>query len=211
MAKVYQHDKDGYFTVEEDDFGGSLPHNCVAVEPERKAGFIPRWNPGAGAWEQVEDHKGEEGYLDGKPHEIKEYGPLPEGFTAEPPPPTFDELRERKIAAIDGNTMRLINTGFRFTVGGEEYLFSYDQTDQGNFTKAMLVASAMPQDFPIAWRGWRGDTPHTLQVDASTMLALARAGMLHQAQLLAAGWALTNACRAATTPAELEAVVDARV
>lgn len=50
-----------------------------------------------GAWVNVENHVGEKGYVNGVPTEIKEYGPLPEGWSETPPPPTIKD----QLAAIE--------------------------------------------------------------------------------------------------------------
>ena len=42
-----------------------------------------------GAWVLIEDHIGKQGYVDGEPVTIKEYGPLPEGWNDTPPEPPF--------------------------------------------------------------------------------------------------------------------------
>ena len=105
MTKAYQYDSVGYYAGEIEDYG-LLPNNATRMAPQERNGFVPRWT--GGAWEQVENHKGKEGYKDGQAHTIKEYGPLPEGWSATPPPPTRDELadslrsaRNARIAATD--------------------------------------------------------------------------------------------------------------
>jgi hypothetical protein len=97
MSKCYQYTADGYFAGEAEDYG-FLPHNATHVAPTPQDGHIPHWT--GSAWEQVKDHKGKEGWLDGKPHTIKEYGPLPDGWSDTPPPPTPEELAERRRAEI---------------------------------------------------------------------------------------------------------------
>ena len=104
MSKAYQYTAEGYFAGEVEDYG-LLPNNSTRTTPELQTGFIPRWN-GEG-WEQVEIHKGVEGYLNGEPHEVKEYGPLPDGWSDTPPPPTIEELfdmlrsvRDARISAV---------------------------------------------------------------------------------------------------------------
>ncbi len=93
MATVHQHDSNGYYLGETDDYGGAIPQNCVSVAPTVQDGFIPRWN--GKTWDQVESHKGKKGYVDGMPHEIKEHGPYPDGWSAEPPPPTkFQQIQQ---------------------------------------------------------------------------------------------------------------------
>lgn len=105
MAKVYQYMADGYFAGEVEDYG-LMPNNSTRTAPEEQEGFIPRWN--GEAWEQVENHKGKEGYVNGEPHTVKNYGPLPEGWSDTPPEPTPEEKsawaraqRDSLIAATD--------------------------------------------------------------------------------------------------------------
>ena len=92
MAKYYQYTSDGYFAGEVEDYG-LLPNNAARTVPTIVEGFVPRWT--GKNWEQVEDHKGKKGYVNDEPYEIKEYGPLPEGWSETPPPPTTEELFAR--------------------------------------------------------------------------------------------------------------------
>ena len=92
MAKAYQYTADGYYAGEVDDYG-ILPNNATRTAPTVVEGKVPRWT--GKNWEQVEDHKGKSGYVNGAPYEIKEYGPLPEGWSETPPPPTVEELFDR--------------------------------------------------------------------------------------------------------------------
>ena len=105
MVKCYQYTADGYYAGEAEDYG-LLPNNATHTTPTVAEGKIPRWD--GEKWEQVEDHKGKSGYVNGQPHEIKEYGPLPEGWSDTPPPPTADQLfaalraaRDARIALTD--------------------------------------------------------------------------------------------------------------
>ena len=112
MSTCYQTDTQGYFVGETDDFGGPLPAGALyEAPPDAPEGFIPRWT--GAAWEPAESHKDREGYLHGQPHTIKEHGPLPEGWSDTPPPPTPEELAERRrgevlarLAAIDAARSR---------------------------------------------------------------------------------------------------------
>ena len=97
MAKAYQYTADGYFVGEVEDYG-LLPNNATYTAPQEQDGHIPRWT--GEAWEQVENHKGQEGYVDGKPYTVKEYGPLPEDWSDTPPPPTLEQARAAKLAEI---------------------------------------------------------------------------------------------------------------
>lgn len=105
MAKAYQYTADGYFAGELEDYG-LLPNNATRTAPIVEDGKIPHWT--GAAWEQVEDHKGKSGYVNGQPHEVKEYGPLPDGWSETPPPPTTEELwdqlrniRDSKLSSTD--------------------------------------------------------------------------------------------------------------
>lgn len=106
MARAYQYDMRGYYAGEIEDFGGPLPNNATRAAPDRQAGHIPRWN--GSAWEQVENHRGEAGWLDGKPHTIGDYGPYPGGWSATEPEKGRAELlrllraeRDRRLALTD--------------------------------------------------------------------------------------------------------------
>ena len=98
MSIVYQYDANAYFVAQCDDYGGSLPHNCTAVKPVLQEGFIPLWT--GSKWEQVENHKGLEGYLNGEPYTIKDYGPLPEGFSTTKPLPSLEEAKHEKQSEV---------------------------------------------------------------------------------------------------------------
>lgn len=97
MTKAYQYDADGYFAGEIDDHG-LLPNNATYTALQLKNGYIPHWD--GNAWKQVEDHKGEPGYLNGEAHTIKDYGPYPPGFSKTPPPPTVEEVKRQAITAL---------------------------------------------------------------------------------------------------------------
>lgn len=98
MATAYQYTIDGYFVGECEDHG-LLPNNATYTQPPSKNGYIPRW--AAGKWSLVEDHVGVAGYLDGTPHTITDYGPLPDGWSDTPPPKPFAEVLVSKRAAIN--------------------------------------------------------------------------------------------------------------
>lgn len=99
MSTAYQYTSDGYYAGDVEDFG-ILPNNATRTAPTIVEGKVPRWT--GKNWEQVEDHKGKSGYVNGQPHEVKEYGPLPEGWSDTPPPPTTGELFSRLRSGRDG-------------------------------------------------------------------------------------------------------------
>lgn len=109
MFKCYQYTAEGYYAGEADDYG-ILPNNATRTAPTLKEGFIPCWD--GKKWGQIEDHKGKSGYVNGQPCEIKEYGPLPEGWSDTPPIPTtnelFDRLRGVRDARLDATDKYLL-------------------------------------------------------------------------------------------------------
>ena len=135
MVKCYQYTADGYYAGEAEDYG-LQPNNATHTVPTLKKGFVPRWT--GKKWEQIEDHKGKSGYVNGQPHEIKEYGPLPAGWSDTPAPPTLTEAQNAKRTEI--------------TVG---------------FTAAMAASLAMPSatippaayEVATALYDWRTDDP----------------------------------------------------
>lgn len=82
--------------------GSYLPANGAWDAPQFVAGHWPRRTADGSAWESVEDHRGEEGYLDGEPHTIRDCGPLPDGWSATPPPPTLEEVLAAKLSEVMG-------------------------------------------------------------------------------------------------------------
>jgi hypothetical protein len=61
----------------------------------------------------ADDHRGERGYVGGKPYEIADIGPYPAGWATVPPPPTAEELKEAEtrdlmaeLAEIDAKSVR---------------------------------------------------------------------------------------------------------
>ncbi len=98
MASAYQYDMHGYYAGKIEDHG-LLPSNATATMPEQREGYIPRWN--GSAWEQVENHRGEAGWLNGTPRKIGDYGPYPDGWSAIEPEKSREELLRMLRAARD--------------------------------------------------------------------------------------------------------------
>ena len=89
-------------------------------------GYWPRWN--GAAWEQVENHKGEKVWIDGVETEITAYGPLPEGASMTPPPPSLDEAKAAKLAEINQAKWAAIESG---EVEYQGLRFATDTASQG--------------------------------------------------------------------------------
>lgn len=128
MSKCYQYTADGYYAGEAEDYG-LLPNNATHTAPTLKKGIVPCWT--GKKWEQIEDHKGKRGYVNGQPHEIKDYGPLPAGWSDTPPPPPLAEVQSAKRAEI--------NRGYESAL---TWVLSVDQdSDIAAIELAILVAS----------------------------------------------------------------------
>lgn len=106
MKTYYQTDNEGYFLYEFEAPEGPLPHNSTELAPTFSEGFVARFT--GVSWEQVENHKGEQGYVYGEPFEIYEYGPYPEGWSATPPPPSEDELAQQEYSAAVSESTNLL-------------------------------------------------------------------------------------------------------
>ena len=103
--RQYQFDGNGYLIGELVSPDGSLGHNCTTAEPVGKEGHWPRWD--GKKWQQAENHRGTKGYVNGVETEINDYGPLPDGWSDTPPPPTEAERREERINEIKDELDRL--------------------------------------------------------------------------------------------------------
>jgi hypothetical protein len=75
------------------------PPNSRRVAPDITAGV---WaGERDGTWVYFESHRGRAGYVNGKPYTITDHGPLPEGWSDTPPPPTPEELEARREAEFN--------------------------------------------------------------------------------------------------------------
>lgn len=97
MASAYQYTSDGYFAGTVEDYG-FLPNNATHTPPKPKDGHIPMWD--GEKWTNVENHMGKQGYVNGEPHTVNEYGPLPQGWSATEPEKPLAELKRQKRADI---------------------------------------------------------------------------------------------------------------
>ncbi|MCL1915659.1 MAG: hypothetical protein FWG17_02980 [Desulfovibrionaceae bacterium] len=59
------------------------------------------------AWILIEDHRGEEGYVNGERHKVEDFGPRPAGWSDAPPPPSEAELLRQEIYSLEGQLVQL--------------------------------------------------------------------------------------------------------
>lgn len=181
---VSQLDAENYFVARCDDYGGPMPHGCVAADPPPLPWekIWPRWT--GKAFEMAPDHRErrvEEGfdpalvqaateYWLPAPHpegdtwqsparKMTERGPLPEGAVTERPAKPEPTLEER-LSTIDAETSAAILGGFEYTVDGEPLHFPYDSFDQQNFADTANACLLSLQGIPglpdsVTWNAYR--------------------------------------------------------
>lgn len=174
MATAYQYDENGYFAggIEAFDL---LPNRATWEEPAITDGCIPRRVNNQ--WTQVENHKGQNGYVNGQPVTVTEYGPLPEGFSTKNAPTTLTEAQ----AAM----RRTINAGFNAAMSA-----SITMPSAGSTPSTYEVATALYD--------WRTDDPegyaallaiHTARRDA-LLAAVDAATTIEAVQAVAVSYAV---------------------
>lgn len=92
--------------------GTIAPANALRGEkPTAKPGFWP--GEKGGKWVDIEDHRGEEGYVNGEAFTIRDFGPYPDGWSTEEPEPTEAEKNAARrmeilsrLIAIDADSVR---------------------------------------------------------------------------------------------------------
>lgn len=159
---AYCYDDNGIFTHSEafslDPLESEMSGEPVWLQPgmslpvapgDSKDGFV--WRANETAWEEVEDHRGESGYVNGVPTEIKEYGPLPDGWSVTPPPPTADQLFAALRAARDA---RLASTDKMLL---PDYPISAESLAQVKAYRAAL--RDLPDQPGAPWDGGGEETP----------------------------------------------------
>lgn len=84
------------------------PENSSTIPPSFQDGYAAFWNPDVGNWRNVEDHRGEEGWVNGERFTINDVGPYPDGWSStEPPPPPPTDLEV--IQGIESQYMKSLD------------------------------------------------------------------------------------------------------
>ena len=136
---------------------------------------------------------------------------------------SLENVKARKLSAIDAETSSAIMAGFECEAtppdtGTPELLhFSYDSFDQQNFADAavsMQLATASDGGIPTTtpWNAYRNHTADskgelvTLQLTAETFLPIYAAALNHKAAQMAIGGQRKAAVAAAQTVEDVEAI-----
>ena len=101
-----------------------------------------------GAWVLVDDHRGEQGYVNGEPVTIKEFGPLPDGWSDTPPEPPFHPGPDYEKQE-DGTWVRIIYTKKAFMLWcGKDKLFAMNAAiAAGNVLVKTMLDLLMASEF----------------------------------------------------------------
>lgn len=123
------------------------PGMSLDVEPgDTKDGYIQMVD--GNRWKYCEDHKGKSGYVNGQPHTINEYGPLPEGWSDTPPPLTteelFDRLRGQRDARINSVLWMRERHSDELELGAEPTLTPEQYTALLTYIQALRDIPAQP-------------------------------------------------------------------
>ena len=135
---------------------------------------------------------------------------------------SLDNVKARKLVAIDAETSSAIMAGFECEVTPpdtdvpEILHFSYDEFDQQNFADAALSMQlvAASGDIPTTtpWNAYRNHTPDSkgelviLQLTAETFLPIYAAALNHKATKMAEGGQRKAAVATAQTVEEVDAI-----
>ncbi len=65
--------------------GSTAPQNALRLAPPARSGHWPVLNSAGDGWELREDHRGDEGFINGVPARVESLGPLPPGWSGAPP------------------------------------------------------------------------------------------------------------------------------
>lgn len=99
MRTAYQCFATGEYIGPIDCWDEVLPNGATwDAPPDAKEGFARFYRNGK--WEFVEDHRKEEGYVNGVKTTIHEVGPLPKDWSTEPPAPTKEEQAKQRRQEI---------------------------------------------------------------------------------------------------------------
>lgn len=102
-----------------------VPASCTLIAPpDVVVGFTYCWN--GEAWVQVEDHRGETGYINGVEFVISSLGAYPDGWSTTPPAPDPNAAIDAQIIALEATaTPRRIREA-ALTEAGRAWLADLD-------------------------------------------------------------------------------------
>lgn len=120
----YYFDSDGVYVFSAPANPGTLaPANALRARPPERVGYWAVLNSERNGWDMAEDHRGRRGRIGGRAVEIRELGPLPEGWSDEPlfcDAPEIGDYHEARAAAfaIEADPLRDLALGYQAEAEG---------------------------------------------------------------------------------------------
>lgn len=126
-----------------------LPANATFEKPNLQDGFASVWN---GKWENIEDNRGKEYWLDtdtfGTPaHTMKKLGAFPANAVFTAPAKTLEQLKQDKINEL--KTIRDTEEVKPIAYNGN--LFDFDDKARDRINSAIIALDINGQDMALEW------------------------------------------------------------
>lgn len=149
-------------------------HSTLTEPPEIREGYARVWT--GTAWTYTEDHRGETVWQDHETsREIRELGPIPEGWTAERP---AEPLTKEKISElIYAEKCKIAYGGITLVKDGEAYLFDTDPASISMCSAMLIQLNGKPDDTVVSWKVYRDDAPVLIQLTKQEFERVFAAGM----------------------------------
>lgn len=208
-ANNFYFDDSGVYVMTTEAYAEALPPpNALRVSPDFSVGYWPVLDATRKGWKRIEDHRGKKGWVGEEQTEITELGPLPNGWSDEPPPRviTLDEAKSEKKSAIDANTARIRDrdglnyAGERFAMSdGAMLKWTGLMSAKDVLPYPMTILTIDDKSFPIA--------------SQDELMRFLAAVLLYETapeSPLATGRALRQRVEAARTVEEVAGVIDDR-
>lgn len=178
-----------------------LPANATFEKPNLQEGFASIWN---GKWENIEDNRGKEYWLDtdtfGTPAKtMKDLGAFPAGAVFTAPQKTLEQLKADKI-----NELKLKRDSIEVEpISYQGYSFDYDDKARDRINAAIIALSLQGEGASIDWTTADNQDVKVTVDDLRMVIAAVavRSNKLHTAYRIA-----KEKVEEATTAAEVEAV-----
>ena len=178
-----------------------LPANATFEKPNLQEGFASVWN---GKWENIEDNRGKEYWLDtdtfGTPAKtIKDLGAFPAGAVFTAPAKTLEQLKADKI-----NELKLKRDSIEVEpISYNGNLYDYDDKARERINAAIIALDVQGADASIDWTTADNADVKVTANDLRMVIAMIaqRSNVLHVAYRAA-----KDKVEAATTVAEVDAV-----
>ena len=131
-----------------------LPPNSTFDAPEERKGFASVWN--GETWEQVEDNRGYEYWLEGDTYGaparmMNELGPLPDGAILTPPEMSKEEKEAQALAQAKAERAEAVS---KIIVEVDGMTFDGDETSQTRMGRTIAAAIALGVDIQTYTQVW---------------------------------------------------------